>query len=50
MNIACEACGATNRDTASFCNNCGRPLPVKAATGKLAAGRTLIADVLVALS
>ncbi len=50
MNIACEACGATNRDTASFCNNCGRPLPVKAATGKLAAhallnGRYEIAEV-----
>lgn len=37
MNITCEACGATNRDSASFCSNCGRPLPVKAATGKLAA-------------
>lgn len=50
MNIACEACGATNRDTASFCNNCGRPLPAKTTTGKLAAhallnGRYEIAEV-----
>lgn len=50
MNVTCEACGAPNRDTASFCNNCGRPLPVKAATGRLAAhallnGRYEIAEV-----
>lgn len=26
MDVSCSKCGATNRDTASFCNRCGSPL------------------------